>query len=193
MQQKLKSVFRRSSKSRSSSGSHDQLGSNSHHGEASPPRADRQRVSSDRHGRTSVDSSATRSVYTGRSRPVSSVYDDHRQSQASARHTAATDFASPADPNGGAIANDYKAYLPALSPVNDDHGDEYITLSGDRRHITGESETRHEEGVADRNIARYSTSIDGGHRNTAGVVHNGSAGASSGEYQSCNCQQPIFI
>lgn len=180
MQRKLKSVFRRSSKPRSSSGQHDQE-SNTYHAEASPPHGDQHRVSSDRYGRTSVDSSATGSVYTGRSRPVSSVYDDRRQSQASARHTATTDFASSPDPNGGAIANDYKAYLPALSPVNDDHGDEYITLSGDRRYITGESGARHEEDVADRNIARYSTSIDGGHDNAAGIAHNGSAKIATGE------------
>jgi hypothetical protein len=181
MQQKLKSVFRRSSKPRSSSGQHDPLKSNTHHAEASPPLGDRHRVSSDRHGRTSVDSSATGSVYTGRSRPVSSVYDDRRQSQASARHTATTDFASSPDPNGGAIANDYKAYLPALSPVNDNHGDEYITLGGDRRYTTGESGARHEEDVADRNIARYSTSTDGGHHNAAGIAHDGSAGIATGE------------
>lgn len=177
MQQKLKSVFRRSSKSRSSSGSHEQLGSSSHHGEASPPRADRQRVSSDRHGRTSADSSATGSVYTGRSRPASSIYDNTRPGPAPTRQTAASDFASPADPNDGAIANDYKAYLPALSPVNDDHGDEYIALGGDRQH---------EEKLVDRNIARYSTSIDGGHRNAAGGLYNGSAVSSSGECE-CDC------
>lgn len=171
MQQKLKSVFRRSSKSRSSSGSHEQLESNSRHGEASSPRGDRQRVSSDRHGRSSIDSFVTGSA-TGRSRPVSSVYDDHRQSQAPARQKADSDSAS-VDPNGGAIANDYKAYLPALSPVNDYEGDEYMTLGGSTRHIAGESETRHEDNVADRDIARYSTSPDGRSRNTAGVANGG--------------------
>lgn len=176
MQQKLKSVFRRSSKSRSSSGSHEQLGSGSYYGEASPPRADRQRVSSDRRGRTSFDSSATGSVYTGRSRPVSFIYDDTRQGLAPAGQTAASDFASPTDPNGGAIANDYKAYLPALSPVNDDCGDEYIALGGDRQY---------EENVADRNIARYSTSTDGGHRNAASGAHNGSAVSSQGKCKCC--------
>ncbi|KAF3043507.1 hypothetical protein E8E12_009902 [Didymella heteroderae] len=159
MQQKLKSVFRRSSQLRSSSGSHEKLGNSSHEVEASPPRADRQRVSSDRRGRTSVDSSAAGSVYTGRSRPVSSIYDDTRQSQAPTRQTVASDFASPADPIGGAIAQDYKAYLPALSPVNDDHGDEYITLGGDGQHIAGQSIARHEENVADRNIARYTAPV----------------------------------
>jgi hypothetical protein len=171
MQQKLKSVFRRSSKSRSSSDSH---------GKASPPRADRQRVSSDRNSRTSVDSSVTGSVHASRSRPVSSVYDNRRQSH---------DSAAPTDPNGGAIANDYKAYLPALSPVNDDHGEEYITLSGDRRHIAGESEARHEEDVANHHIARHSTSIDSGHRNTASVAPNGSATPFSGKYPSFCCLQ----
>ncbi|KAF1930990.1 uncharacterized protein M421DRAFT_418480 [Didymella exigua CBS 183.55] len=176
MQQKLKSVFRKSSKLRSSSRSDEHLGNESQHGEASPSRADRQPVFSDKHDRTSADSSAIGSIYTGRSRPVSSIYDDQRQNQLPVRQSAAS---ASADHNGGAIANDYKAYLPALLPVNDDHGDEYITLSGDRRHMKGESEARHEEDVADRNIARYSTSIDGGHRSTVGVAHNGSAVSSS--------------
>jgi hypothetical protein len=176
MQQKLKSVFRRSSKSRSSSGSHEKLGSSSHYSEANSTRANRQRVSSDGRGRTSVDSSATGSVYTGRSRPVSSIYDDTRRAQAPTGQTATSDFASPADPNGGAIATDYKAYLPALSPVNDDHGDEYIALGGDRQH---------ERNVADRNIAPYSTSIDGGHRNAASGAHSGSAVSSPSECQCC--------
>ncbi|KAH6615136.1 hypothetical protein C7974DRAFT_59915 [Boeremia exigua] len=152
MQQKLKSVFRRSSKSRSHSGKHEQLDSSTRPSKASPPRGDHHHVSNG--NRTSVDSSATGSVYTGRSRPVSSIYDDAH------RAPTADDLISSTDP---AIANDYKAYLPVLSPVNDQHGDEYITNGGDR-HTTGRSEVRHEEDVADRNIARYSTSSDGGHR-----------------------------
>lgn len=183
MQQKLKSVFRRSSKSRSLSGSQEKLGNGSHHGEASPPRADRQRMSSDRRGRTSVDSSATGSVHTGRSRPVSSIYDDTLQSQAPTTQFATSDFTSTADSNGGAIANDYKAYLPALSPVTDDHGDEYIGLHGDRQHMRGQNGARHEEDIADRNIARYSTSIDGGSRDTAKVTHNSSAVSPPSKYQ----------
>ncbi|XPS74857.1 hypothetical protein M3J07_006950 [Ascochyta lentis] len=175
MQRKLKSVFRRSSKSR---GSPEPESSNPH-AEATSPRGDRRRVSSDRHGRTSVDSSANDSVYTGRSRPVSSVYDDRRQSQMSGKHTAATDFVSSSDANGGAIANDYKAYLPALSPVNDDHGDEYISLADDRRHITGASEEQHEERVADRNIARYNASTDGRNRASVGVARNEPIGIAS--------------
>ncbi|KAJ4991294.1 hypothetical protein SVAN01_03192 [Stagonosporopsis vannaccii] len=157
MQQKLKSVFRRSSRSRASSGQHE---SNSHPPKASPPRGDRRRTSSDRHGRTSVDSSATGSVYVSRSRPVSSIYDElqHRT------RTEPNDLASPTDPNGGAIANDYKAYLPVLSPVNDDYGDDYMTLGENMHCNTRRSESRHEEDVADRNIARYSSSFDGGHR-----------------------------
>jgi hypothetical protein len=35
-----------------------------------------------------------------------------------------------------------------------------MTLGGDRRLITGESDGRHEEDVADRNIDRYRTSLD---------------------------------
>ncbi|KZM21700.1 uncharacterized protein EKO05_0001680 [Ascochyta rabiei] len=169
MQRKLKSVFRRSSSPKASPASPK---SKTRHTEPTSPPGDQRRVSSDRHGRTSVDSSATGSIYTGRSRPVSSVYDDRRQSQASAKHPTATDFASSSDPNGGAIANDYKAYLPALSPVNDDHGDEYISLDDDRGQITGASKGRHEEGVADRNIARYSTSMDNGNRVPAGAIRS---------------------
>jgi hypothetical protein len=138
-------------------------------------------VSSDRHGRTSVDSSATGSVYTGRSRPVSSVYDDRLQSQTSAPQAATTDLASSSDINGGAIANDYKAYLPALSPVNDDHGDEYVNLDDGNRYMTGKSDARHEEVVADRNIARYSTSIDGGSRGPVDTARGGSLDMAPGE------------
>lgn len=135
MQHKLKSVFRRSSKSR---GSPELEGT--HHIEPISPRDGRRRISSDQHSRTSVESSVTGSpVYKGRSRPVSSIYDDRRLSQASARNTAATDLTASSDSNGGAIANDYKAYLPALSPVDDNHGDEYMSLGGDRRHISGDS------------------------------------------------------
>jgi len=147
MHEKLKSVFRRSSQSRNSSGQHE---SNSPPSKASPPSGNRQRVSSDSHGRTSVDSSATGSIYSGRSRPVGSIYDDSRYRA----RTGPKDFVTPTDPNGGAIAIDYNAYLPALSPVNDDYGDDYTTRSG----------SQHEEYVADRNIARYSSSFDGGHR-----------------------------
>lgn len=160
MQQKLKSVFRRSSKARNSLGSDE---SNNHPAKTNPPRGDRQRVSLNKHNRTSVDSSATGSVYTGRSRPVSSIYDE-TQFRAPADSEG---FASPTDPNGGAIANDYKAYLPALSPVNDEHGDDYITLNKNGQHNTGRAKYRHEEDVADRNIARYSGSFDGGDRNLA--------------------------
>lgn len=183
MQETLKSVFRRSSKSRKPSGSNENLGNGTHHGEASPPRTDGQRMSSDRRGRTSVDSSATGSVHTGRSRPVSSIYNDTLQSQAPSRQTATSDFMVPTDPNSGAIANDYKAYLPVLSPVTDDHGDDYIGLHGDREYVHGQHVVSHEENVADRNIARYGTSIDGGSRDTARVTHNSSAVSSPSKYQ----------
>lgn len=158
MHEKLKSVFRRSSQSRSSSGQHE---SNSPplKAKASSPSGNRQRVSSDGHGRTSADSSATGSIYTGRSRPVGSIYDDSRYPT----RTGSKDFVSPTDPNGGAIANDYNAYLPALSPVNDDYGDDYTTRSESMHHHATRSGSQHEEYVADRNIARYSNSFDSGH------------------------------
>jgi hypothetical protein len=176
MQRKLKSVFRRSSKSKGSPVQRSE--SNTHYAEASSPRGDRHRLSSDRHGRTSVDSSVT-----SRSRPVSSVYDDHGQSQAPGKPTAATDSASyqPSDPNGGAIANDYKAYLPVLFPVDDSHGEEYIDLGGDKRRINGESNGKHEGDVVDSTIAPHSESIDHGNKGLAGVVYTGSEDVASGE------------
>tara|TARA_R110002003_G_scaffold198_16_gene15531 strand:- start:934 stop:1386 length:453 start_codon:yes stop_codon:yes gene_type:complete len=64
------------------------------------------------------------------------------------------------EPPNESIANDYRAYLPALSPVYDSYDDPHMTLGGDRRLISGESDGRHEEDVADRNIERYRTSLD---------------------------------
>ncbi|KAJ8109039.1 hypothetical protein OPT61_g7745 [Boeremia exigua] len=161
MQQRLKSVFRRSSKSKGSAGQHERFEGNTQSAIASLPHDDRHRESSSRHGRTSVDSSGSGSVYTGRSRPVSSIYD---KPQTRAPTGPKNDDLSPStDP---AIARDYKAYLPALSPVNDEHGEDYLALGEDRHHVAEGSDARHEEDVADRNIAKYSTSPNSGHRRT---------------------------
>lgn len=99
------------------------------------------------------------------------MYEDQRHSQQAAKDPAATEFSSSTDPNGGAIANDYKAYLPALSPVNDDHDEEYVPLDDERRHDAGKNGGRYEEVMADRNAARYEASIDGGNRGPAVPPH----------------------
>ena len=167
MQQKLKSVFRRSSKSRRTSGQHEQIGDTAGHVQTSRSSGDHRRVSSDRRGDNSIESSATGSVFTGRSRPVSSSHDDIHN-HASANQRLSNDLDTPPEPNGGAIANDYKAYLPALSPVNDDYGDDYITLgNGGKMEHSGGSGARHEKAAVDRNVAPQSSSADQGHRNTS--------------------------
>jgi hypothetical protein len=167
MQHKLKSVFRRSSKSRRTSGQHEQIGDVTGHVQTSRSSGDHRRVSSDRRGDNSIESSTTGSVFTGRSRPVSSIHDD-TQNHASAKQRLSNDLDTPPEPNGGAIANDYKAYLPALSPVNDDYGDEYITLgNGGKMEHSGGSGARHEEAAVDRNVAPQSSSVDQRHRSTS--------------------------
>ena len=170
MQHKLKSVFRRSSKSRRTSGQHEQTGDVTGHVQTSPSSGDCRRVSSDRRGDSSIESSATGSVFTGRSRPVSSIHDGTRNHD-SAKRRLSNDLDASSEPNSGAIANDYKAYLPALSPVNDEHGDEYITLgNGDRTEQSGASGARHEEAAVDRNVVPQSSSVEQGHRNTSAAT-----------------------
>lgn len=170
MQHKLKSVFRRSSKSRRTSDQHEQTGDVTGHVQTSPSSGDRRRVSSDRRGDSSIESSATGSVFTGLSRPASSIHDG-TQSHASAKQRLSNDLDASSEPDSGAIANDYKAYLPALSPVNDEHGDEYITLgNGDRTEQSGDSGARHEEAAVDRNVVPQSPSVDQGHRNTSAAT-----------------------
>jgi len=168
MQQKLKSVFRRSSKSRRTSDQHEQIGDVTGHVQGSRSSGDHRRVSSDRRGDNSIESSTTGSVFTGRSRPVSSIHDD-TQNYASAKQRLSNEFDTPSEPNGGAIANDYKAYLPALSPVNDDYGDEYITLGNgsNKMEHSGDSAARHEEVAVDRNVAPQSSSVDQVHTSAA--------------------------
>lgn len=62
------------------------------------------------------------------------------------------------------MANDYKTYISAYPDESDAYDEKYMTLGGDRRLITGESEGHHEEDVADRNISRYRKSVDAGAR-----------------------------
>jgi hypothetical protein len=159
--QKLKAVFRSSSRKRAQhSDEADQ-----HHSEttSSPSsRNDRRATSLDeRRPRKSSEAFKSGAQHHGRSRPLSSAYDSRGLSTAPGTQTAAIDYAQSQNSQGvnGSIASDYKAYLPALSPVHDAPDDQY-TLGGDRRLMTGESENLHEEDVADRNIDRYRNSLD---------------------------------
>lgn len=156
MQRKLKAVFRSSSKEKATDQVHQTSPTTS-------PRVDRRATSLEERSRPlTSDSSQGVAQPTSRSRPLSSVYDSRRVSNASGPQSVAVDYAQPrySEASNEAIANDYKAYLPALSPVEDSYDDQYMTLGGDRRLITGESDGRHEEDVADRNIDRYRTSLD---------------------------------
>lgn len=145
MQRKFKSVFHRSSKKQAPT---DEAG---HHLETTSPRS----VPVDRRGASSLDEQ--RSQHSGGSRvashrPLSSIYDSSRLSKVSL------------EPAIEAFSSDYKTYLSALSRANDYDDEQHNTLGGDRRLIVGESEGRHEEDVADRNIERYRTSIDASKR-----------------------------
>jgi len=153
---KLKSVFRSSSRRTSQ-----------HKEESSPyteatsphsPNNARQTTSLDeRHLRQSVDSHKVDAQRTSRSRPVSSIYDSNPTSNTLGAQPPASEQAQSqtAQARNESIASNYKAYLPALSPVQDSNNGDYMSMGGDRRLIMGESETRHEEDVADRNIDRY--------------------------------------
>lgn len=158
---KLKSVFRSSSRRTSQ---HKE--ESSPHTEATSPRSQnnaRQITSLDeRHSRQSVDSHKVDAQRTSRSRPVSSIYDSNPTSNTLGAQPPASEQAQSqtAEARNESIASNYKAYLPALSPVQDSNNDDYMSMGGDRRLITGESETRHEEDVADRNIDRYNQPMD---------------------------------
>lgn len=167
--QKIKSVLRSSRRNRSpSSGSPRQSYESS---DATSPRADHYTTPSRGRDRAASDASYGVSPLGPRSRPVSSIYDDRR---ASGSHSGYAQ-ANASDPINGSIANDYKAYLPALSPVDDAPGDSYMTLGGDRRLAAGESDGRHEEDVADRNIERYRSSIDASRNKPLPSAPNGAS------------------
>lgn len=157
MQRKIKAVLRRN-RSPSSHSPRQSFDSS----EAASPRADHHTAPSRGRERATSDVSHGISSPTTRSRPVSAMYGDGRTSNVSGSRPPLDAQASSADPMTGSIANDYKAYLPALSPLDDAPGESYMTLGGDRRLITGESDGRHEENVADRNIDRYRSSLDAG-------------------------------
>lgn len=57
---------------------------------------------------------------------------------------------------GNSIAEDYRAYLGAISPGDNPSPDvEFFSLGGDSRLRTGNSEMKHNEDIADRNIDQY--------------------------------------
>jgi hypothetical protein len=154
MQRKLKSVFRSSSKRKSK------------HAEESPRHSqssDRTSTSLDVQRRPqTADAYARSAQQNGHSRNVSSGHDHRHTGSAVNAQPVAVDYAQshPTQPVHDSITSDYKAYLPALSSVDDSRDEKYTSLGGDRRLITGESDLRHEEDVADRNIDRYSNSHD---------------------------------
>jgi hypothetical protein len=157
---KLKSVFRSSSRR----SQHKE--ESSPYAEATSPRSQhdvRQSTSLDEpHSRQSVDSHKVDAQRTSRSRPVSSIYNSKSTSNTLGTRPPASEQAQTqtAHARNESIASNYKAYLPALSPVQDSNNDDYMFMGGDRRLMVGESETRHEEDVADRNIDRYSQPLD---------------------------------
>jgi hypothetical protein len=79
----------------------------------------------------------------------------------SVRHdpsTAATNYGMPSPGDiDNTVANDYRAYLPAISPGTDAFYDDsrYMGLGGDTRHLSGTSELKHNEDIANRNIEIY--------------------------------------
>lgn len=164
MQRKLKAAFRSSSRKNAESGDDNRTSSPTSPTSPTSPRTGRRGASLDeRRDRLSIDSVHEESPRNGRSRPLSSAYDSHRVGNATGNgpQSAASGYAPSrsAEPANAAIANDYQAYLPALSPVYDSYDEPQMTLGGDRRLITGESTGRHEEDVADRNM-EFRKSLD---------------------------------
>jgi hypothetical protein len=154
--QKLKSVFRSSSRK---SGQH---AGDFEPGSPQSSHTDRRGASLDeRRHRQSLETSHAGAYQSGRSRPLSSVYDSH-PGNASGAQSGAVNHGPPQQSHQAneSIANDYKAYLPALSPVHDSQDEQFMTLGGDRRLISGEGDMPHEENVADRNIDRDRKSLD---------------------------------
>jgi len=159
MQRKLKAVFRSSSKRKSQNEEELSL-----HAEAATPRSrhDVRNTMSFEEQRPRQSFDSHKAEHNSRSRPLSSVYDSRHLSNASEAYPIVPDLTQSHRPKRAddTIASDYRAYLPALSPVHDAHNENPTSLGGDRRLITGVSDLRHEEDVADRNIDRYSQSLD---------------------------------
>lgn len=161
---KLKTVLRSSHRKRDSTSSQSPRQSYDS-AEAVSPRTDYQTSFPLHNGRSSVDDGRRQSQQGRRSRPVSSVYDDRRASNASAPHYVPTgapaehNQSTPSDSINGSIANDYRSYLPALSPVDDLNGGSDLSLGTDKSVKRGVGNNRHEEDVADRNIDRYGSPL----------------------------------
>jgi hypothetical protein len=160
MQRKLKEVFRSHARKRSDSTEAD------HASDASSPRSTRdhrQAASFDepRYRRQSESHNAG-SHQNGRNRPLSSAYDSRRVvSNGTGPQSAVVGHGTARpEPAHDSIADDYKAYLPALSPVNDSSTEPNMALGGVRPLTTGQSNGVYEENVADRNMDQHRKSID---------------------------------
>jgi hypothetical protein len=74
---------------------------------------------------------------------------------------AATNYGMPSPGDiDNTVADDYRAYLPAISPGTDAFYDDsrYTSLGGDSRYLTGTSDLKHSEDIANRNIDMYGSS-----------------------------------
>jgi hypothetical protein len=161
MQRKLKAVFRSHIRKRSDSTEGDR------NSEASSPRSthDQRQVASfdESRYRRQFESHNAGSQQNGSNRPLSSAYDSRRvvsngtgPQPVTADHTKARS----SEPAHDSIANDYKAYLPVLSPVHDSNVEPHVALGGVKPLTTGQSGGLYEENVADRNIDRDRKSLD---------------------------------
>lgn len=119
-------------------------------------------------GRQYATSRAQRPVSEGgrSNQGDSNVHQIHRKSlqrPLSVRHEPPVTAADYNMPNpeeiDDSVADNYRAYLPAISPGgNASRDSRYMSLGGDTRHITGTSEMKHSEDIADRNIDMYGSS-----------------------------------
>jgi len=117
MQRKIKAVLR-SARRKSHSPRHSYDSS-----EASSPRTDR--FSTDGRGRASLEASSPRS------RPVSSAQNGHLSNGTPLpplQNTPMRSFAPATDSANMSIADDYKAYLPALRPLDNAHRKQDMSL-----------------------------------------------------------------
>jgi len=142
MQAKIKAVLRSSRRHKSPSSSSPRASYES--SEPASPRTDRHATPSG-HARVSSDVSTTASPSTRRGRAMSSAHDDQRAHNVPAPQSGAAGHApiTHSDSANGSIANDYKAYLPALASADDSH-----------------KTRRQEENVADPNMLTHSSSPD---------------------------------
>ncbi|KAF2691106.1 hypothetical protein K458DRAFT_426479 [Lentithecium fluviatile CBS 122367] len=157
MQRRLKSLLRRST---------------SHKRDDQPPQAERTSGGSTpdgRHGSTTSrirDRVSTAFSSEASSRGGSSQHESRSESLqrpysfSNEPTIASTDYGMPSPEDiDGSVADDYSAYLPALSSQGDVSRDSrYMSLGGDSRHRIGASEMKYSEDIADRNIDMYGSS-----------------------------------